>query len=102
MITAWTKDCKSEEEKKQLETTIRNSPVVLDRLSELMQEDFDSIAKTEVGSKVYDNANWAFKQADVNGYKRCLLNYITLLTLDLKENNERIAVRPEQPGSTIS
>src|SRR5258706_1724030 len=95
MITAWTKNCKSEEEKIQLETSILGSKTALNRLKELMQEDEDALNNREVSSKTYDLPNWEYRQADANGYHRCLREYMKLLTLDQEDINERKFVRPE-------
>ena len=100
MITAWTKNCTSEEDKQKLEASILGSKIALNRLRDLMKEDEDAINSREVGSKVYDLPNWEYRQADSNGYRRCLREYMKLLNLDQEDINERKFVKPEQPGLT--
>ena len=100
MITAWTKNCTSVEEKQKLEASILGSKIALYRLRDLMKEDEDALNSREVGSKVYDLPNWEHRQADSNGYRRCLREYQKLLNLDQEDINERKFVRPEQPGLT--
>ncbi len=39
MITAWTKNCTSEEDKQKLEASILGSKIALNRLRDLMKED---------------------------------------------------------------
>jgi hypothetical protein len=97
MISAWTKNCKSEEDKASLESSILGSKIALNRLRDLMKEDEDGINNREVSSKTYDLPNWEYRQADVNGYRRCLREYQKLLNLDQEEINARKPVRPEQP-----
>lgn len=72
MITAWTKNCKTQEDKVDFERSYLNATSVLKRLKELIYEmDVDSENK-EISKDVYDSPNWDYKQADTNGYKRCL------------------------------
>ncbi|SRR5258706_3175255 len=100
MITAWTKNCTSVEEKTKLEASILGSKIALNRVKELMKEDEDALNNREIGSKAYDLPNWEYRQADANGYRRCLKEYQKLLTLDQEDINAREFVRPEQPTST--
>src|SRR5258708_39516925 len=100
MITAWTKNTTSDEERIQLESTILGSRIALNRLLDLMKEDEYNLNNREVGSKVYDLPNWEYRQADANGYRRFLREYMKLLNLDQEDINERKFVRPEQPGLT--
>ena len=82
MISAWTKACKTEEEKERLTNTILGSTVALDRLKELMKEDEEQCVSAELSSKSYDSPNWELRQADSHGYRRCLRYYQKLLNLD--------------------
>jgi hypothetical protein len=97
MISAWTQHLKTEEDKKAFEKDLRSS-LILERLKEIIQKDKDNLSLRETSPKVYDNPNWAYRQAHANGYMSCLNEYLTLLNLDIKDNNEH-AVRPElRPG----
>lgn len=100
MISAWTDHLKTEEEKKQFRDVLSGSSLILDRLIELLKRDQEGLSKKEVSAKVYDNPNWAYRQAHANGYNACLNAYLTLLNLDQKETNEHVA-RPEQPQPGI-
>lgn len=86
MITAWTKNLKTEEEKKKFELYVRGSGPLLDRLKELVNEGEESLDKAEVDPTSYDSPNWAYKQADRNGYRRCLQTFRKLLTLDQQKD----------------
>lgn len=39
----------------------------------------------EISPSAYESPSWAAKQADINGYRRCLREFQKLLTLDQKE-----------------
>lgn len=100
MITAWTKNCATSEDKAKLEASILGSKIALNRLKDLMKEDEETLNSREIGSKAYDLPNWEYRQADANGYRRCLREYQKLLTLDQEELNAREFVRPERPNIT--
>jgi hypothetical protein len=90
MISAWTDHLQSDEKQKFIDG-LKTSPYIK-RLKELMQRDLDGLSRKERSSKVYDNPNWANRQAHANGYLSCLQEYLTLL--DLERQNEYV-VRPE-------
>lgn len=85
MITAWTKHLKSEEDVQRFKKRLQSSSDVIERIQELMKEDEESLNNREVSPKVYDLSNWDYRQADANGYRRCLREYQKLLTLDQKD-----------------
>jgi hypothetical protein len=101
MITAWTKNCKTDEDRASLEASILGSRIALNRLRDLMKEDEEGLNNREVNSKTYDLPNWEHRQADANGYRRCLREYQKLLNLDQEDINARKFVRPEQPITTV-
>lgn len=81
MITAWTQGL-NEEDQGQLKKQIKNSKGVLDRIIEIMDRDENALNRRESTSSVYDSPNWDYRQADANGYRRCLREYKQLLTID--------------------
>lgn len=87
MISAWTKACRSEEEKKELSNQINGSKVTLTRLQQLLDEMKCDCDNTEMNTKIYDLPNWDYRQADVNGYKRCLKQVSKLINLDQGTND---------------
>lgn len=101
MITAWTKNTKTPEEKDRLTNAILGSRVVLDRLMELMQEDEVGMNNREVGTAIYDLPNWELRVADANGYRRCLKAYMKLINLDQEDINAREFVRPNTSPTII-
>jgi hypothetical protein len=97
MITAWTKHCKTEEEKNQFKESLKRVQWVLDHIKTLVNT--DGIEASEISPKSYDNPNWAYRQAHANGYKQAVKDFHKLLTLDQEELNGRQPTtgRPVQP-----
>ena len=84
MISAWTKHLADPKDKEQFKNSILGSKTVLNRLSALLNEEENDLIQTE---NDYDNLNWAYRQADINGYRRCLRKIQKLINLDHKDNN---------------
>lgn len=84
MKTAWTQGL-NDEDSAQLIKQVKSSTGVLDRLIEIMDRDERALSTQESKSSVYDLPNWEYRQADANGYRRCLREYKQLLTIDPKE-----------------
>ena len=85
LITRWTENCKTQEEKEQFEIYLRNSTQIFDRLKEIIEEENKQIARSETGQKQYDEPNWKYRQAHKNGYCHCLSMFRKLANLDLQE-----------------
>jgi hypothetical protein len=96
MITAWTKHCKTEEEKEQFKQSLYRVKWVLDHAKSLVNT--DALEASEISPKSYDNPNWAYRQAHSNGYKQAIRDFHKLLTLD-QENNDRHPTSRERPIS---
>lgn len=84
MKTAWTQGL-NEEDASKFTKQLKSSVGVLDRLIEIMDRDERALSTQESKSSVYDLPNWQYRQADANGYRRCLREYKQLLTIDPKE-----------------
>ena len=85
MISAWTKHLSDDTDKDRFKSAVLGSKLVLNRLQALlneMQADADNI---ELNTKIYDLPNWDYRQADINGYKRCLKQISKIINLDPKE-----------------
>ncbi len=82
MITAWTKHCKTPEEKEQFIESLKRVKWVLDHAKSLVDSNLASQEAMEISPKSYDNANWAYRQAHANGYKQALKDFTKLRTLD--------------------
>lgn len=82
MITAWTKHLKTDEEKDRFRNKVNSAKVVLQRLIELLDEEEDSLDRSELSQMAYDNANWPYLQAHKNGYRQALSIVKKIITLD--------------------
>jgi hypothetical protein len=101
MLSTWTHHLKDPVEKKNFENSIRHSRWILDHLSKLLVDMNNSLEKQELSPKVYDNPNWACRQAHSNGFRQCLSKIQTLINLDHKETDER-PISESRPGRTES
>jgi hypothetical protein len=85
MISAWTKHLKSEEDKERFRNSVRGSKSVLDRQLDILKEMQEEVEALELTPKIYDIPNWEHRQADMNGYKRCLKQVSKLINLDQQD-----------------
>ena len=87
MISAWTKHCKSQDEKDQYIQSLNRAKWVMDDLKLLVEQSVSSIELAETSPKSYDSPNWPYRQAHANGYKEAMRDFIKLITFDPKEPN---------------
>lgn len=80
MDLAWTRG-KSEEEKVQYVASLNRAKWVLDDLNKLVDSNLRGVETAELKVEAYDNPNWAYRQAEANGYKRALKDIKKLLTI---------------------
>ncbi len=78
MKTLWTKGL-GVDEKKEVQLSYNASGTLRLRLEGLVGEKIGSADKASYDGKGYDCANWAYKQADLAGYKRAMKEIISLL-----------------------
>lgn len=88
MITAWTQHTTNLQEKEQFEKTVRAAKPVLERLQQIIEKHEASLDRQETSPSSYDNANWAYRQAHLNGFRHCLSEYKKLLTLDQQKETQ--------------
>lgn len=81
MDIAWTKG-KSEAEMKLYAESLKRVKWAFDDMNKLLDSNLRSVEAAELSTKVYDNPNWEYRQADANGYKRALRDVKTLTTID--------------------
>ena len=86
---AWTKDCKSTEDKEKKLESLKRVKWVFDDLKGFLQDSVASIDAQEISPKSYDSPNWGYRQAHANGYKQAVRDLNKLITLDPKEENGR-------------
>lgn len=82
MNLVWTKHCTSQEEKDRYTESLKRVKWVLDDLNSLVDSNLASNEAMEISPKAYDNPNWAFRQAHLNGYKQALKDLKNLTTID--------------------
>lgn len=85
MISAWTKHLKTDEDKERFKRTVLSSKATLERLQELLNEKRVEVETEELSTTVYDSPNWDYRQADINGYKRCLKQITRIINLDQQD-----------------
>lgn len=79
MPLPWVKHLRDPHKREQLELTLRNSQVALNRLREVLQEMEDSLQQSESSLNDFDDPNWSHKQAFRNGAKSSLKQVKDLL-----------------------
>lgn len=92
MKTVWTSHLKDADDKAQYEDNIIHSKWVLTRLGEILESIERGLDRQESSPKAYDSPNWDYRQADANGYRRCLWTIKDLINLDQKETNDRQSI----------
>lgn len=85
MLSKWVSHL-PKEERPAFEKYIRGSKGVIDRLQQITKDFEDELDRGDLDPKLYDSPGWAAKQADSNGYRRCLRKYQHLFNLDQKED----------------
>lgn len=90
MFTKWTEHLKDPQEQEQFRNRLRAAKPILERLSEVLKQEQENTARSELNPKVYDIANWAYLQADMNGYKRAIAFIHKLIDLDQQDQKEKL------------
>lgn len=88
MITKWTQHLETEDEKEAFRQEVLSAKRVLERLSDILQEDIEGINNVEMSTKIYDLPNWDFRQAHANGLKQGLNKVLILTNLDQQINKD--------------
>lgn len=65
----WTKNLKTDEDRKRFETFLRNSKSILERLETIIDEKEQSLINRENSYSDFEDPNWAYKQAFRNGVR---------------------------------
>lgn len=86
MLSVWTQHLRNDPKAKQeFEQYLKGSKTITNRVLEIIEEKEKNLTSQEISSDSYDSPNWSHKQADTNGYRRCLNDFKNLFTLDRKE-----------------
>lgn len=82
MYEVWTRHIEDNEAKAKFIAHIRGSKDVLDRLSQILDMEWDGLNNSEMSMKCFENPNWAFQQAYKNGYRACLAVIKNIVDID--------------------
>lgn len=86
MNTLWTKGMKrGSQEIKDIEGAFKASAFLRKRMMEMLQTMLDEEISSKLSDNAYDNASWAYKQADSVGYARAIKRMMA--TLEEKDKN---------------
>lgn len=67
--------------KKEFEELVKRNTILLRRLAEIIKRKIDTANKASINKEGYQDATWAFKQADHVGYVRALSEVLQLVDL---------------------
>jgi hypothetical protein len=82
MIGTWTQHLSNDAKgKKELEETIKRSSIALGRLKDIVIDNINTIDKIELTLSNYDNPNWSYKQAFLNGKRASYQEILNLLDI---------------------
>ena len=79
MKTQWYKGLDSDA-KKEIQLHFNGSVMLRRRLTEILEGKVVSKDRESMDATQYENPNWAYKQADAQGYKRAINEIISLIT----------------------
>lgn len=82
MMSMWTKNLKSPEEKDRFENNLKSAKPVFKRLTQLLTEEEEELDRSELNVDTYETPNWASKQAHKNGQRTMLRKIKNLINLD--------------------
>jgi hypothetical protein len=69
----------SEDEKQEFKGLFIEAHLLRKRLIEVLEEKRKGVQSERLTKEDYSNTSWAFKQADLNGYERGIIEFISLL-----------------------
>lgn len=85
MITKWTSHLQDPKEKEAFQKEVQGSRQALDRLYDIALELEIELDRYENSLKQYELPAWEYKQADNNGFRRCLSVMKKFYNLDQKD-----------------
>jgi len=80
MKTTWTKGIKDAQGKDDLRSSFKSSALIRARLAEMLEGKISEKERQDMNAEGYECANWAYKMADSQGYKRALAEIISLIS----------------------
>ena len=79
MKTSWTKGITDKGLADEIKGNFISALLTRKRLIELLEEKSNSYDRKAMNADGYDCPNWAYKMADIQGYKRALSEVVSLL-----------------------
>jgi len=105
MLSIWTHHIKDPQHKEKYEQEIKHSVTSFtNRLRQILKDMDASLDGQETSVKAYDSPNWHYRQADTNGYRRCIKKILNITDLDQKDPYERpdsTTDKREHSGSAV-
>ena len=80
MKTTWTKGVSDKQAKDEIRQSFKSSLFLRARLAEMLADKAEEKDRACMNTEGYECANWAYKMADAQGYKRALSEIISLIT----------------------
>lgn len=84
MKTTWTAGL-TPDQTKVVKQDYKGCSITRARLTELCSGKSETAEKEALSSNSYDNSSWAYRQADLIGYKRALAEIISLISNEAVE-----------------
>lgn len=84
MNSEWLKDCRTDKDKEERKALIRASAQTLKVLKSIVEKQLKATEEDAVKKSNYENASWAYHQADSNGAKRAYQLILSLLDQEEK------------------
>lgn len=82
MMSQWTKNLSTSEERERFQNSVLGSRPVLERLYELLDEEERDLDSSELKESVYDTPSWSALQAHKNGQRSMIRKIKQLINLD--------------------
>lgn len=78
MKVSWTKGL-TKEKQEEVEEAFSRGALLRRRLKELLEDKIEDERRKTRSESLYENMNWAYRQADAVGYERALNDIISLI-----------------------
>lgn len=80
MKTKWTNGVKDKQVKEDIQSSFKSGAFLRARLEEMLRSKMEEKERSDMKAEGYECANWAFKMADSQGYKRAMAEIISLIS----------------------
>lgn len=67
----WTKGLEADHAK-EVVSDFKGVPILKRRLRQILDERIEEARRLAISKSLYENPNWAYRQADLAGFERCL------------------------------